>query len=263
MDAMIRQKLAAVEQQEQIKVLHAVESGSRAWGFASPDSDYDVRFIYSREPEFYLRLGKTRDVIEYMQNEILDINGWDLQKMLRLLHNSNPTLFEWASSPIVYYTTPAWEPINRCLPDYFLSKPGVFHYLSMAESNYREYLKRDIVRVKKYLYVLRPILACKWILEKHSPPPMLFSELVAAEADDALTMEIERLLGLKINAPEAQEMPRIEALNTYIDETLPQLKMQVEALPTAKAKGYDDLDKLFVDTILRNRGERSARNLSQ
>ena len=249
METIIKQKLSEIEQTENIKILHAVESGSRAWGFSSPDSDYDVRFIYLREQAFYLRLGKTRDVIEYQLDETLDINGWDLQKMLRLLRKSNPTLFEWASSPIVYSTSPEWEPIKDQLPDYFLSKPGIYHYLSMAEGNYRDYLKRDIVKVKKYLYVLRPLLACKWILKKQSPPPMLFSELVASEAEDSLATEIEQLLNIKINSPETLEVPRIEPLNAYIDETIPLLKEQVKVLPTVEPKSYDELDKLFIETL--------------
>ena len=93
----IRRELTKLEQTENIRILHCVESGSRAWGFASPDSDYDVRFIYARPLPCYLRLEKTRDVIEWQLDETLDINGWDLQKALRLLHGSNPTLFEWNS----------------------------------------------------------------------------------------------------------------------------------------------------------------------
>lgn len=92
-------KLREIEQRENVRILHCVESGSRAWGFASPDSDYDVRFVYVRPLEYYLQLGKTRDVIEWQLDDTLDINGWDLQKALRLLHNSNPTLFEWDRSP--------------------------------------------------------------------------------------------------------------------------------------------------------------------
>ena len=90
----IQQKLDAIEQKEHVQILHAVESGSRAWGFASPDSDYDVRFIYVRREEDYLRLGKQRDVIEWQLDETLDINGWDLQKALRLMYGSNPTLLD-------------------------------------------------------------------------------------------------------------------------------------------------------------------------
>ena len=101
-------KLREIEERENIRVIHCVESGSRAWGFASPDSDYDVRFIYIRKPEFYLKLEKTRDVIELPINDMLDINGWDIQKALTLLHKSNPTLFEWNSSPIVYKTSDEW-----------------------------------------------------------------------------------------------------------------------------------------------------------
>ncbi|MDR0905477.1 MAG: nucleotidyltransferase domain-containing protein [Oscillospiraceae bacterium] len=249
MNDLILQKLSEIERRESVIILHAVESGSRAWGFASPDSDYDVRFIYVRDIDFYLKLEKTRDVIEWQLDETLDINGWDLQKTLRLLHSSNPTLFEWTSSPIVYKTTAEWREISGVFNDYFLTKPGVYHYLSMAENNYREYLKRDLVRVKKYLYVLRPILACKWILHRDSPPPMLFSELVGAELEPEMLPEIERLLAIKTLSPETEEMPKIVAINTYIEEILPQLKAQVGALPQSTPRDYSALDRLFLRTV--------------
>ncbi len=105
MEELIKSKLKEIEEKENIKILHCVESGSRAWGFASPDSDYDVRFIYVRPKEFYLRLDKTREVIEWQLDDTLDINGWDVSKALSLLYKSNPTLFEWNSSPIVYNCT--------------------------------------------------------------------------------------------------------------------------------------------------------------
>ena len=101
----ILRKLHEIEIKENVKILFAAESGSRAWGFASPDSDYDVRFIYVRPKEEYLRLDTVKDVIEVPINDVLDINGWDLQKALRLLYKSNPTLFEWFSSPIIYMET--------------------------------------------------------------------------------------------------------------------------------------------------------------
>ena len=102
----IQKKLGEIEAQEHVKILHCVESGSRAWGFASPDSDYDVRFVYLRRREDYLRLEGIRDVIEWQLDDVLDINGWDIQKYLRLLYKSNPTVFEWDLSPVVYRTTP-------------------------------------------------------------------------------------------------------------------------------------------------------------
>ena len=242
----ILEKLSEIESQERVTILHAVESGSRAWGFASPDSDYDVRFIYVRDAEFYLKLESARDVIEWQIDELLDINGWDLQKALRLLHKSNPVLFEWSISPVVYKTTPLWERIRTIFGEYFLSKSGVYHYLHMAEGNYREYLKRDFVRVKKYLYVIRPILACKWILDNNSPPPILFSELVAAELEPALFKTIEWLLDIKTRMPETNEMPMVKELNDYIEVSLSELLLRADALQPVKAKDYDDLNRLFL-----------------
>ena len=97
----ILEKLETIEKIENVRIIHCVESGSRAWGFDSPDSDYDVRFVYVRPRDFYLRLDKTRDVIEWQLDDTLDINGWDVAKTLGLLHKSNPTVFEWNASPIV------------------------------------------------------------------------------------------------------------------------------------------------------------------
>ncbi|MBR6224730.1 MAG: nucleotidyltransferase domain-containing protein, partial [Firmicutes bacterium] len=152
----IGEKLKEIEEKENVKILHCVESGSRAWGFASPDSDYDVRFIYVHQADWYLKLEKTRDVIEWQLDDVLDINGWDLKKTLTLLHSSNPTIFEWNQSPIVYKTTSEWKVVSDIINNYFVQKSGLHHYLSTAKGNYREYLKGDIVRVKKYFYVLRP-----------------------------------------------------------------------------------------------------------
>ena len=146
----ILEKLDVIEKRESIKILHCIESGSRAWGFASPDSDYDVRFIYVRPKNFYLRLDRTDDVIEWQLDDTLDISGWDLKKALILLHKSNPTLFEWNSSPIVYRTTDEWQKISAVINRYFVAKSGLYHYLSTAKRNYREYLKGETVKLKKY-----------------------------------------------------------------------------------------------------------------
>lgn len=117
---------------------------------------------------------------------MLDINGWDLRKTLQLLYKSNPTVFEWCASPIVYRTTPEFGQLKNLLPQYFSRKKGLHHYWHMAETNYREYLKTDQVRIKKYFYVLRPLLAAKWILDKECPPPMLFSDLMKSELNESI-----------------------------------------------------------------------------
>ena len=245
----ILSKLNEIESRENVKILLAVESGSRAWGFASPDSDYDVRFIYVRPREDYLRLEKTRDVIELPIEGDLDINGWDLDKTLRLLRASNPTLFEWFSSPIVYRETAFASEFRRIMQQYFSSKRGLSHYLSMASSNYREYLKGDTVRAKKYFYVLRPVLACRWILDKGTPPPMLFSELMEAELDPALLPDVSRLLDLKKNAPEIKTIPKIESINRYLDSSIEEVRSRIVQLPDDTSHGWEELNRLFLSQL--------------
>lgn len=132
MRKVIIEKLQQIEKQENVRILHAVESGSRAWGFESPDSDFDVRFIYVRPRDYYLKLEQTRDVLEFPINDLLDVNGWDLQKALRLLHRSNPSVFEWFKSPIVYRETAFSQEFIPLMENYFSAKSGLYHYLNMA-----------------------------------------------------------------------------------------------------------------------------------
>ena len=246
---LIKEKLNEIEKEENCRILLAVESGSRAWGFASPDSDYDVRFIYVRPRENYLKLERVRDVIELPINDELDINGWDVDKALKLLHKSNPTVFEWFSSPIVYKTTDFAERFKPLMLRYFSSKSGLWHYLHMAEGNYREFLKGDIVKAKKYFYVLRPILACRWILEKETPPPMLFSELMESQLPDYLNETVSGLLALKVNSPEVKLIPKIDVLNEYLDSSITEVKELIERLPQEPAQGWEELDKLFLSVL--------------
>ncbi len=249
MKTIISEKLNEIEQQENVRILHCVESGSRAWGFASPDSDYDVRFIYLRPKNFYLKLEKTSDVIEWQLDETLDINGWDLQKALRLLYKSNPTLFEWNASPIVYRTTTAWQTISAAIDRYFNAKSGLYHYLSTAKGNYREYLKTETVKLKKYFYVLRPILACKWILAHGTPPPMLFRTLTDDCLEDSLKPTVNRLLNIKMNTPEIGTGKRIDRLNDYIECNLAGLERELNAYRDDMIRDWSHLNEIFLRTL--------------
>lgn len=249
MEALIREKLREIEQRESCRVLLAVESGSRAWGFASPDSDYDVRFIYVRPVESYLRLDRPRDVIELPINGVLDINGWDVDKTLKLLHGSNPTLFEWFSSPIVYQTTPFADAFRPVMQRYFSSKSGLWHYLHMADKHYREHLRGDMVKTKKYFYVLRPILACRWILERGTPPPMRFSELAESQLPDELEVPVKKLLKLKMNAPEVNRIPRIDILNEYLERSIAEVRELVRRYPKEHTWDWEELNRLFLSAL--------------
>lgn len=246
MEELICRKLSEIEKKENVKILLAVESGSRAWGFASPDSDYDVRFIYVRPKEDYLRLDTVRDVIELPLDDVLDINGWDLQKTLQLLYKSNPTLFEWFSSPIVYLETDFADKFREIMGEYFSTKKSLYHYISMAEGNYREYLRGEVVKAKKYFYVLRPILACRWILEKGTPPPMLFSELMKSELLEDLILDVTKLLDLKMNASEVKMISRIDRINEYVDRSIAEIKMILQSMDEKKEVEWRTLNDLFL-----------------
>lgn len=249
MKDLIENELMKIESEHNVKILLAVESGSRAWGFASPDSDYDVRFIYVRPKEDYLRLEEVRDVIELPINDELDINGWDLQKALRLLYRSNPTLFEWFSSPIVYMETEFADQFRNIMTEYFSSQKSLYHYISMAEGNYREYLKGEMVRAKKYFYVLRPVLACNWVLNRQTPPPMLFDELAKAELPSELKPDVDRLLDLKMNSPEIKEIPKILAINEYLDREIIDIKEKIKKIAKEQNNSWQVLNDLFLHTI--------------
>ena len=161
----VRNALAQVEAARNVRVLFACESGSRAWGFASRDSDYDVRFLYVHRRDWYLSVEDRRDVIEQPIADDLDVSGWELRKALRLLRKSNPPLLEWLKSPVVYRHDPVFAAEFGALAAEFYSPRRCFaHYLHMAFGNWRDYLRgREEVSLKKYLYVFRPLLACRWI----------------------------------------------------------------------------------------------------
>lgn len=248
MKSIIRKNLKEIEETENVKIIMAIESGSRAWGFESPDSDYDVRFVYVRKIEDYLKLEKSRDVIEYQLDDVFDINGWDLKKALQLIHDSNPSIFEWCTSPIVYKRTDEFEVLKRLCEMHFSTKKSLYHYLHMTNRTYQDYLCGDEVRVKKYFYAIRPLLAAKWVMEKKSQPPMLFPELVEAELPMKLRPIIDELLKMKKLAPEIGVVPRIEALDEFIRKEVENIKQVAEVEASVK-NDWEQLDKFFWEQV--------------
>ena len=245
----IKDKLKEIEEKEKVSIIMAVESGSRAWGFASPDSDYDVRFIYTRRLEDYVTLNPGRDVIEWQLDDVYDINGWDLKKTLQLLHNSNPTVFEWCASPIVYYENQLAGPLRELAGECFSPKRSLYHYVSMAGGNLEKYLSADEVKLKKYFYVLRPVLAAKWVMREKTAPPMLFQRLVESDLDPDLRPAVEELLEAKINSPEIGTGPRNEQLDEYIRSSLDQI-WEAAAREETRKCGWDQLDAFFRKAVL-------------
>jgi uncharacterized protein len=214
----VMDELERIERTHDVRIVYACESGSRAWGFASPDSDYDVRFLYVHRLDWYLGVEPQRDVIEKPIDDELDVSGWELRKALQLLHRSNPTLLEWLSSPIVYRADDVQSArLNEIAHSFFSPLRGRYHYLSMAKKNFRGYLQDDAVRYKKYLYVLRPLLAVQWIDAGKGIPPMRFADLVdGTVTDERLRKEINDLLEIKMRAGEAEYGPRRPAIHELI-----------------------------------------------
>lgn len=249
--ATIKQKLADIEQQENVCIFYACESGSRAWGFPSADSDYDVRFIYFHQRDWYLSIEDRRDVIERPLVENIDLSGWEIRKALRLFRKSNPPLLEWLRSSIIYQQKSSTADRLRSLMPTFYSPQNCFHhYLHMAEGNFREYLRGEVVRVKKYFYVLRPLLGCRWIEAGLGPVPMEFGTLVdKMAASESLKREILSLLQRKQSGQELDFEPRIPVIGDFIESELERLKKLAGQQPSIQ-NDHNQLDDLFREALV-------------
>jgi predicted nucleotidyltransferase len=240
--------LATIETEERVVVLLAVESGSRAWGFPSRDSDYDVRFIYVHRPEWYLSidLEECRDVIERPLRDDVDLSGWDVRKALKLFRKSNPPLLEWLQSPIVYRERYSFaQRLRSLLPAFYSPRASFFHYLHMAQGNIREYLKGDIVWRKKYFYVLRPLLAMRWIDLGLGPVPIEFAKLVDATISDSnVRRAIAELVAEKVSGAELDRGPRIPAISDFIQNEMVRLEQTAADRPSP-APAVEELNDLF------------------
>ncbi|WP_312108110.1 nucleotidyltransferase domain-containing protein [Brevibacillus reuszeri] len=245
----ILNELHKIEQEEQVRILFACESGSRAWGFPSKDSDYDVRFLYIRQPCWYLSIFDKRDVIERPISNMLDINGWDLKKALQLFRKSNPPLLEWLHSPIQYEEKYSLaEQLRQLSKQAFSPKSCMYHYLNMAKGNYRDYLTGDKVRIKKYFYVLRPVLACSWVEKFDTMPPVEFERMVEAlvPVGSELKSTIENLLARKKAGDELDYEPRIETINAYVEERIQYFDVMTGMIGQKRVQIDEQLDALFL-----------------
>lgn len=231
----ILRRLEAAEAEHGVRILFAIESGSRAWGFASPNSDYDVRFVYAREPRWYqaVDLEERRDVIEYPIVDDIDLNGWDVRKALRLFWKSNPAFVEWIQSPITYIEEGDFRAnALGALPDIYTPEKGVYHYRSMAKTNYRGYLREPMVRLKKYFYVLRPLLAARWVMKTGQAAPIEFEKLLTLlEREPQVLAAVHALLERKRNAPELGLAPAEPVLNAFIEAELDKAPVEVPKKP--------------------------------
>lgn len=244
-------QLKALEATEDITILYACESGSRAWGFASTDSDYDVRFIYVRPLEWYLSISERKDTIERPLTNMVDLAGWDLKKALRLFRKSNPPLMEWLGSPIVYVERGETAAALRRLADeYYSPKAAAYHYLHMARGNFRNYLQGETVWRKKYLYVLRPLLAVMWLEAGRGRVPVQFETLFRElPLDEKLKLEIHNeLLVPKLRGRELGEAAALPRVGRFIQIELKRRDGSRFAFDHQRVPA-EPLDELFRETL--------------
>ncbi|GGG54339.1 nucleotidyltransferase domain-containing protein [Hymenobacter glacieicola] len=243
----IQTALTQLEATDHIRILYACESGSRAWGFPSPDSDYDVRFIYARPAQWYLTLDDGPDTLNFPVDDELDLAGWELRKTLKLLRGSNAALFEWLQSPVVYQEAPGFRvALEPLLTDCWNPRAGLHHYLGLVRRGVEEDLLGEEVRLKRLFYALRSALAARWIRERPAEvPPMEFGKLREL-LPPALHLVAQELLTRKATAHEKTTVPRPAALVAFLRAEYEAALAARDTLPvTRQADPTSDLDALF------------------
>lgn len=211
MKTRILEKLAEIEQKHNIEILFAVESGSRAWGFASPDSDFDIRFVFKRKLDDYLSLWESKDTIQFMTEDDLDGSGWDLRKALGLLSKSNASFLGWLFSPVIYINRgSALDEMRSLAKHNFSSVSGFYHYHSMNKG-FDELLGSEEMTLKSYFYAIRTALCAKWILINKTIPPVLFTDLYSLLSKEE-SSRLDELIEFKSKAIEKAKDPISEHL---------------------------------------------------
>ncbi len=239
--------LHAEEEARGVRLLYAAESGSRAWGFASPDSDWDVRALYVHPLDWYLRIeDKPRDTFEAMLPGDIDVSAWELRKALRLFAKCNVPLFEWLGSPIVYLDRDGFADRLRALvPNFFDPRGAAWHHLSMQRSALEDLAPDGTIRIKKLCYALRSALSVLWIAAQASMPPVPFPELFPASHLDSVAREaIDTVLAAKRDASERDRIalpPVLEAL----------FKENERGIPDAPFPKQNTIGMASLDAILR------------
>ncbi|MDQ7961263.1 nucleotidyltransferase domain-containing protein [Flavobacterium lindanitolerans] len=243
----ILDKLKTVEKEKGVEILFACESGSRAWGFASRDSDYDIRFIYKHNLDYYLSLWEQPDVIEFMTEEDLDGSGWDLRKTVKLLAKSNAPLLEWLHSPVIYYRNETFMKEILPLAEACFSPVACLHHYLGTTKNFMEVCSAEEVKLKSYFYALRTALAGKWIIEKNTFPPVAFSELLPI-APLEIQEKIMELLDIKAQQDEGYLHPKQVLITDFLMETIRFNQENAGSLSSGKKVSWE-LDRVFINRL--------------
>lgn len=251
MEEKIKKYLSDLEKDRGIEILLACEAGSRAWGFPSPDSDFDVRVIYKHEKNWYLGLAEGKDTIDYfLENNEIDISCWDLRKSLRLLAKSNPPLLEKIQSPIIYKADIEFlTGINSVAQKTYSRIATIHHYLSMAKKAFEEIVNSEEYKLKKFFYALRASVACLWILEKEEIPPVEFVKMLnGLDLPENLKIRIGELIELKSTIGETYLHKGENVLIEFMKACMERAENESQSLPASKGK-MADLNDFFLKTL--------------
>ena len=255
----IQQVIRQLEIDYDLKVLYACEAGSRAWGFPAKDSDYDVRFIYVNRKEWYLSIDEERDTIEIPSrdrisipiDEKLDVSGWELKKALRLLRKSNPAIFEWLHSSIIYDENYSIVEQMRLMSEEIFSPiVGLKHYLQMGKGNFRACLQENEINIKKYLNVLRPIFAAEWIVSQQTSPPVSFHTLLKATSlPGEVKEEVNKIIQHKMAGDEWGIDVNKVIIQSFIQKETDRLEKYAKTLEGRHSDLTEKLNRFFRHTL--------------
>jgi predicted nucleotidyltransferase len=251
MENRIAHFLNEIENQQNIKILLACETGSRAWGFPSPDSDYDVRIIYCHTKDWYLNLTEPKDSIDLMfDDNMIDITGWELRKTLRLLLKSNASVLERIQSPIIYQQNEQFvKEIKGLSPQYYSRIATLHHYLGLAKKCFTDIDKQPEFKLKKFFYALRAAVNCIWILDREDVPPIVFQEALAGISMDITLVErIKELVEMKAAQSEAYFHSDEAELVRFIKKAIKRAQRESTALPASKGS-IETMNEFFIKTL--------------
>ncbi len=243
----IMQQLNDTENAHNVRIPLAIESGSRAWGFAGTDSDYDCRFVYVNEPDWYMSILERRDVIEYDTDGVFDVNGWDLKKFIRNIVKSNAVMFEWLSSNEVYIRNEAVVAELMSVATAFFNPIACsHHYLSMAKKKYAEICEDGDAKLKKYFYVLRPLANLGYIAKYNAMPFMEYPRtLEAIDVPEDIRGAITDLLALKLVSDESLTIEPHETFLAYFRGEIEKHETNAVTLSFDKRRDYGLADEVF------------------
>ncbi|MET0638139.1 MAG: nucleotidyltransferase domain-containing protein [Chitinophagaceae bacterium] len=248
--------LEKISSDHQITILLACESGSRAWQFPSPDSDFDVRFIYVRPYKYYLSVSDRDYDLGFPINDELDIYGWDIRKVLQLVRKSNSTVFEWLQSPIIYAERDSFRnELWTLCQSFFSQRTNIHHYLGLARGMMQHLTTDNEIPIKKLFYIIRPLMAAKWCAGKNTIAPMTIAPLIALMPEE-LKAQVEELIFYKSSAVEKFVIRITPALRTYLEQEYEQILLSAVQIE----KDYfpiESLDEFFINTITRYDNQRS------